>query len=366
MQRSAEQRRAGGATVVVSARGTGSAEPTWEIGTRAWIDRRADRSRIESTGGTRDSLSVRRGRLWWSYTPQSGSVSNESDPEVHGVGMQDLDWLLDPSLLLATFDFEPRGRTEMAGRRALEVMAVPRPADPRRGLGGFLARGGDAVVLAVDAERGVVLRSEVRLENRPFALTEIVEVAFDKAFADDLFEFVSPDGSPIRSPRGTFPPPVPVSIEEAARRASFTVLVPRRLPRGWSVEASYIPASERPGRPESVHVQILGGDGRESRMRLHESAEALPDHLGWQEVERRGPKRPLPRSWRTGRCQRSQGGARRHPHPRQRQPRPPGVPRYRRKPCPRAASAAAHRRSLTNQSPLLLRIGFGSGGLLGR
>ena len=286
MQRAADQHRSQG-VAVIETRSSRSGEPRWEMVTRAWIDRTAESSRSESTGPHGELLTVRRGPQWWSYTPHSGSMSNESEPEVQGGGTEQFDVLLDPSPLLAAFDFSLRGRTEVAGRPALEVVALPRPADFRFGFGPHLGYGADDVVLAVDQERGVVLRSEARLDGRPFAVYEVIEVAFDESFGDDVFRFVSPDGSPVRPPRETFGPPQPVSIEEAARRASFTVVAPTRLPQGWRVEASYVPASDRPRRPESVSLQV-GAERMEPRVGIHQSAEPLPDDLDWDEIEHDG------------------------------------------------------------------------------
>ena len=287
MQRAADQHRSHGVAVIETRRSPTGEPPPWETITRAWIDRTAESSRTESTGPHGELLTVRRGPQWWSYTPHSGSMSNESEPQVQSGGTEQLDVLLDPSPLLAAFDFSLRGRTAVAGRPALEVVALPRPPDFHFGFGPHLGYGADNVVLAVDEERGVVLRSEARLDDRPFAVYEVIEVAFDESFADDVFKFVSPDGSPVRSPREMLGPPQPVSIEEAARRASFTVLTPTRLPRGWRVEALYVPASDRPRSPESVSLQI-GTERMEPRVAIHQSAEPLPDDPHWDDIEHDG------------------------------------------------------------------------------
>jgi len=228
------------------------------------------------------------GRLWWSFTPQSGSISNETEPEIHGGSGGEFDWMLEPSSLLPSFDFTPTGMTEVADRRVVTAVAVPRPPDPRHGHGAHFANGADDVLLAVDIERGVVLRAEARIATEPFALFEMIDLAFDDDLPDDLFHFVSPDGSAVHSPRSAFAQPEPMSVEEAARRASFTVLVPTRLPRGWTLDASYFGPSERPLRKETVGIRVLEVRHESPRMQFQEASEPSQDMLEWEVVGRGG------------------------------------------------------------------------------
>jgi len=262
LRRHADSRAAAGRSrgTVFGLRGGDTGPPTWEMTTRAWVDRSGDRTRVETDGDHGERPTVRVGTLWWAYSSQSGSVSNEAEPDVGGGHGGDFDWMLEPSSLLPALDFAPRGMTEVAGRPGVDVVATARPEDLRRGFGAHFAHGSDEVLLVVDAERGVVLRAEARIGGEPFALFEIVELAFDEELPDDLFRFISPDGSAVRSPRTAFSQPEPMSVEAAARRASFTVLVPTRLPRGWTLDASYVPRSDRPARPESVMIRVLDGE----------------------------------------------------------------------------------------------------------
>jgi hypothetical protein len=110
------------------------------------------------------------------------------------------------------------------------------------------------------------------------------EVAFDQHFDEEVFRFVSPDGQPAR-PDMPPPPPEPVSFEEAARRASFTVLTPGRLPQGWSVDVTYVPPSPR--RRDQVWVTVISTDGQ-SRLTLTETAEPDPDVGTGEPVEING------------------------------------------------------------------------------
>ena len=57
-----------------------------------------------------------------------------------------------------------------------------------------LGIGADEYVLAVDAQQGVLLRSEARLHAHPFKVIEMTEVAFDVDIPADTFALVLPAG----------------------------------------------------------------------------------------------------------------------------------------------------------------------------
>lgn len=91
-----------------------------------------------------------------------GAASNEDDPSVgSGIGEQ-LSVMLDPTPLLGALQFRVVGRCQVAGRRAIMAEAVVRESDPRRPPRAFelhqLGSGADRYQLAVDAQRGVLLR----------------------------------------------------------------------------------------------------------------------------------------------------------------------------------------------------------------
>jgi outer membrane lipoprotein-sorting protein len=289
MERAAERSRAAGATVVSSRRSHGDDSPVWESLVRAWVDKPGRRSRAEADGPHGASLHVTRGELWWSYTELSGAITNEDEPDVRGGGgLHEVDWMLDPSYLLGGYQFSVTGPREVAGRPAVGARAVRRPETaPGRLLVAEPAFGADELALAVDRATGVVLRGEARSSGEVLALWEAVEAAFDVPLDDGLFRFEAPDGSVARSPGGVFARPRPLSVEEAARRASFTVVIPALVPRGWTMAVLYVPAADRPPRGDTVMVH-LGEDGRAPRVRLHETAEPIADNLAWEAVEHRG------------------------------------------------------------------------------
>lgn len=64
--------------------------------------------------------------------------------------------------------------------------------------------------LAVDAERGVILRATSFIDGQEFFVHEVLEIAFDEDFPDDTFVFTPPPGerSRMQTPGptiGTYP-----------------------------------------------------------------------------------------------------------------------------------------------------------------
>jgi hypothetical protein len=192
-----------------------------------------------------------------------------------------IDHLLDPSdIVAALVDLAVVGRGEVAGRPVRLVTADPRPLrfgerGPFRGL----APGADRYLLSVDDERGVVLRLEAELHGDPYLITEITEIAFDEDLPEEIF---------AREPRAVDPPrPEGMSIEEAARRAPFTVLVPTRVPEDARLFVRLMPAFGP--RPLLVTLSYAFAASLH-HLQLTESAEAdgRSDAAPWVEEEHDG------------------------------------------------------------------------------
>ena len=167
---------------------------------------------------------VHDGTRSWIATAESGVIEHESQ------GMRPLgDELLDPAAFLPGFDLGLAGETMAAGRPALEVTAKPRP----RGVGPveLFPYGADDLSLAVDRERGVILRFEASAGGEPIRRLEVTEIAFDEPLADDLFAV--PAGS-VRSAAEAFPVNH-LTLEQAARAASFPLWAPARLHGRWNL-----------------------------------------------------------------------------------------------------------------------------------
>jgi hypothetical protein len=206
-----------------------------------------------------EHVTVRDGGRWWTYSPDWGAVSNVGageEAERMSAGGGEL-WapLLNPSVWIPALDFEVRGEAEAIGRQTLRVLAMGRElygGDP------FLFRtqlavGADEYQLWVDRERGVVLRAAALLDGEEFWISEFEELAFDEQLPPETFVFEPPPGEEIRGPDMGMHEDV--TIEEAARRASFPVFYVPELPEGrWDLDVMYVPARERPPMKESVHL----------------------------------------------------------------------------------------------------------------
>jgi len=245
------------------------------------------REEREDPGGS--SFGVRRGGMWWRYDPYNGAMSNEDQPDTgSGIG-QELGWLLDPAALIGLLDFGAISAGERAGRPTVRVHARPRAAAEGHedaALWRFGAMGADELHLDVDAERGMLLRTEARFEGRPFAVSEILEVAFDEQFPGDTFVFTPPPGEEVRSVAEQFPVRRNLTIEQAVALAPFTVWIPARLPGGWETEIGFAAEQDRPPTAAHVFLHYSAPDGTHA-LRI---AEAPAD--GPRDIEAEGPGGP--------------------------------------------------------------------------
>ena len=167
-----------------------------------WLAPPRARSEVAREDGNR--LAVVDGDRWWSHDPHFGALTNDGDPHHQaGVG-EELRALLDPALMIPFVDLEVFGPCRAAGRPAIRAAALPR-AGGRDQLGmSLLPQGADEHEIVVDAERGVLLRLESRIEGAPLIVTELLELAFDEDFPADTFTFSSPDGLAPRRFDGMF------------------------------------------------------------------------------------------------------------------------------------------------------------------
>ena len=165
-------------------------EETW----RLWIER-GGRKRAEFLVGD-DSVSVVfDGPTWWSWSARDGGLTNGGDAN-HGHGAGSSLVLLDTVPLLAALRLEYRGDDVVTGRAAFSVRGRLRGLDGVANTHALssLGLGADEYRLAVDAERGVLLRCEARLRAQPFMVTEMMEVTFDGDLPADLFTIQLPAG----------------------------------------------------------------------------------------------------------------------------------------------------------------------------
>jgi outer membrane lipoprotein-sorting protein len=228
---------------------------------RVWFER-PDRWREVREGDEwGPTLTVRDGGRLWTYDDTLGALSDdvEGNPAA-GLG-EDLALHLDPAPLIGQLTFEPGGLAKRAGRPVVRARATPRLPDAQPQLGSLLgALGADELLLEMDLERGVLLRTEVRRAGEAFRVYEAEDVEFDATHPPQTFSFEPPRGEEIRPPEGrTRIDELP--LYEAARRAPFAVFVPTDLPDDWGLAVTYISPHQRPPAGAQVHLWYRAGGG---------------------------------------------------------------------------------------------------------
>ncbi len=172
---------------------------------RLWIAR-PDKIRTEFNVEDETVTAVIVGDTWWSWSTLEIVTTNAGDRDhYHGTGPGHE--LIDPALILPAVELEIGEDDVFVGRTVRNVIATPSPTDENdeessdwhtatHGLG----PGADDYLLTVDAERGVLLRSEARIGGEPFRVLEMEAVAFDEDFVPATF--APPQGSHVvRAPR---------------------------------------------------------------------------------------------------------------------------------------------------------------------
>lgn len=253
---------------------TGVAES--EMLTRIWLGSsgRVREEREIVAGAGEPTIGVRDGDWWWLYSPSEGAVSNGGDSrQVAGIGDRTA-VLFDPAPVTPGLDLEVLGRCRVGGRRGIRLRATPREA-VTPGLLPELDLGAEAYELVVDAERGILLRTEAFAGGEPFSVVEVVDIAFDEKPPRRTFTFAPPDGEivrPVQSPLQRA-----LSLEEAACAAPFQVWIPSRVPRGFAMDVSFVPAAERPPTVATVLVDYVPDDAAH-RLSVRQTAAG---ELGW-------------------------------------------------------------------------------------
>jgi hypothetical protein len=234
------------------------------------------RTWLESGGRFRqerqDMTLVHDGTKTWIDTPQSGVVEHESQ-FMRPIG----DELLDPATFLPGFEFRIAGDTEVAGRTAIAVEATPRP----RGAGpvDLFPYGADALSIAVDRERGVILRFEASAAEQPIRRLEVTEIVFDEPLGDELFTV--PEGD-LRTAYEAYPVNY-VTLEQAARDVPFQLWAPARLAGRWNLNVIHRPETTGPRVTESVMLHLHDSESLHD-FGIEQAAEQL---LAWRTGEAR-------------------------------------------------------------------------------
>ena len=216
LEREARQRRqeasSGARSVWVATWGSrqSSGDPTtegrWERVSRLWVRSPSQlrwECEFEWRGERGKSTSLIDGERYWSDDSVRGFTTSER--RSFSLQIPDLD-LLDPWQLASDFDFEVRGKGVHAGREAIEARATTRKprVGYRRPISLFSPKG-EGYDIAVDLERGTVLRAAALVDGEPFETAEVTEIAFDEEFDAAVFQVEPPPEDERWSPHPSQP-----------------------------------------------------------------------------------------------------------------------------------------------------------------
>jgi hypothetical protein len=273
---------------------------------RLWLD--PPRTRLEQGD---EHLAVKDGESWWTWHKSWGAQTNvgAGDSVSTSIGDQFMP-LLKPATLMGALVWSPLGVGERDGRRTLRASARPRPPrsendhDLRWGLHAF-GSGAEEYIFELDRATGIVLGVEARFGGDAFQVIEVVDLAVDEPIPPDTFVFQAPDGEQPE-PFEPIPDRFGMAVTEIIEVASFTVLLPAKVPPSWRLDAHYMPERKRPPMSERVTLFYRSEDATGSlsigqSRPTSEDDEMLLRGDGWEDFERDGvafKMRPRTRSWR--------------------------------------------------------------------
>jgi hypothetical protein len=228
------------------------------------------------------------GHVWQGYDPERGARFQHGGYEaLHA--FREVAPLLDPFALLGGQDLEVVEEAEWADRAALRVRARPRaPLFRQLEFTNLLLFGGTEHELLVDAERGVLLRLESRLDGTAFRVFELGEVTFDAEIPASTWVIEAPDGQPLRPLEPSHNHPI--SLGEAIAKAPCRLFLPDRAPAGSELSIMVVPDRSDPAKAGGIGF-AYSWTGGTHRVQLLEAAHRSPslDELGeWQEITRAG------------------------------------------------------------------------------
>jgi hypothetical protein len=183
--------REGGSVSVQSVRleKAGEGKPPEETSEdwRAWLAK-PDKKRTQFQVGDQVVTAVFIGEHWWSWSPRGYITNDGALNSSHGFGPAE--GLVDPARCAASLHMRVEGRSSLRSRPVFLVTAVPSIVEPHAfdPIHHMLGTGADLYKLAIDAESGVVLRSQAEFQGDAFRVVEVDEIAVDEPFGDDMFD----------------------------------------------------------------------------------------------------------------------------------------------------------------------------------
>lgn len=261
--------------------------PEYEARVRLWHSA-PDRYRVEravvSGPSAEPYTRVLDGSDEWYYAPSSGIYKNASGGTYVECGV-----LLDPRALLGAMRFAVVEPTERIGRSAIEARGTITASEHIPETLQELGVGADRYELAADTEHGVLLELRAVYEEAEMFRFTVAEAAFNDELDADLFRFEPPPDVPVVD-ADAIEPPVTLSLEEAASRASFTVLVPARAPARTQLHISYQAPQDLPRMVERVYLTYVFPSGAHSLVVVQASAAGAPREASadWASTSRAG------------------------------------------------------------------------------
>ena len=225
---------------------------------------------------------VRDGNAWLTWDATWGTVSSEVEPR--GAPSANYAFLLDPVAIVGELRLEPRGPSQHAGRPAVLARGVPREGPT---VGSMLLRigaGADAFELAVDAERGALLRCEALLDGEPFRRFEVTRIAYGPIDAA-TFAVTAPPEAPAAAP---WPRPEHMPLDEAAAKAPFKLLVPAEAPQGWRLATMLMESRHGTPLPASATLTYTSPEGAYGVSLQQRAADAEWPQDEWRTWRREG------------------------------------------------------------------------------
>jgi outer membrane lipoprotein-sorting protein len=283
--RMVERRRSGSVSVFGSSSKEVEEPEETETTWRLWMEGRR-RVRAEFAIGHGEMVTaVVDGPTWWSWSPSMGALTNEGREDSE-TGLGPGTALVHPAVILPAVDLEIRGRATKDGRSVYEVLALPTADEDEESLVQVhgIGSGAEEYTLLVDAERGVLLRTEARLHGRPFLVLEMDQVAFDEELPAETFALTPPGGEEFEAvPRSRS-----LLLEDLPAAVGFVVLVPERAPDEADVDVMIEAALPRYGVPEHACItyHTFNRETTPTSLALRESAAPMPmaEETEWRDV----------------------------------------------------------------------------------
>jgi hypothetical protein len=169
--------------------GPEEATESWKL----WISPRFTRAQFPVGRDVVDV--VYEGSTWRSVSNGRARTNSGDASHSHGLGWGED--LIRTRRYIPFLEFQEIQEVVFNGRDAIVAEAVPgwtEEFESGRVLHGLVIGDPDKVALTVDADRGVILRTEARLGGVPYRTVEMTDVRFDEEFEADAFTINPPSG----------------------------------------------------------------------------------------------------------------------------------------------------------------------------